>query len=215
MKNFIYILILALILYSCNTFKENEVQIEFYSQDFKKLKTQNELVVIDLDSIENFSELRKVMRKITCKGKACGLKFNFNKTNYHITGFAHCPTNGTNCYFGRNILIINNDTLLTDFRNRENNRTIESLKSELDSITSKVYNFQHNKDILKPALIYLYIDDKYPISNTKKVLKEIAEQFKNINSTNKLDYFQYNILFESEDFFNVPPPPPPPPKIEK
>ena len=210
MKKFNYILILILTLYSCNIFKEKTIQNELYSQDFKKFKTQNELELIDLDSVENFSELRKEMGKIACKGKVSGLKFNFNKTNYYITGFANCPNDVIGCYFGRNTLIIENDTILTDFRNRENNSTIENLKIELDSIISTTYNFQYKKDILRPALIYLYIDDKYPISKTKKVLKEIAEQFKSINSNNKPDYFQYNILFETRSFFAVPPPPPPP-----
>ena len=214
MKNLYYIFILSLLLYSCNTFKEKKVQNELYSQDFKKFKTQDELVLIDLDSIENFSELRKEMGKIACARKVSGIKFNFKKTNYHMTGFAYCPTNGIGCYFGRNILIIKNDTLLTDFKNRKNNRTIENLKTELDSLISKPYNFQHDKNQLRPALIHLFIEDKYPISKTKKVLKEIAEQFESINSKNGPNYFQYHILFEDKTFFTVPPPPPPPVPVE-
>lgn len=209
MKKLNYILILILILYSCDSFKEKTIKKELFSLDFKQFKAKNELELIDLDSVKNFSELRKKIEKITCKGKTSGLKFNFNKTNYYITGFANCPNDAIACYFGRNTLIIKNDTILTDFRNQKNNQTIENLKTELDSIISKTYNFIHNKDVPKPALIYLYIDDKYPISKTKKVLKEIAEQFKSINSSNKPNYFQYNILFESKGFFAVPPPPPP------
>ena len=196
-----------MIIYSCDNFKEKEVQNELYSQDFKKIKSQNELVIIDLDSIENFSALRKEMGKIACTHKTTGLKFNFMKTNYHITGFAECPMSVSGCYFFRNVLIIKNDSIIIDKGNR---KPIENLKNEIDSIISKPFNFQHDKDIIKPALIYLYIDDKYPISMTKKVLKEIAEQFKNINSANNPDFFQYNILFESMDFFISPPPPPPP-----
>lgn len=207
MKNLNYILILAMIFYSCDTFKEKEVRNELYSQDFIKFQTQNKLVIIDLDSIENFSELRKKMGKITCARKASGIKFNFKKTNYHITGFAECPTSVGGCYFRKNILMIKNDSIIIDFKNR---RPIENLKSEIDSIISRPYSFQNNKNILEPALIYLYIDDKYPISKTKKVLKEIADQFENINSTIKPDYFQYDILFKSKYFFIVPPPPPPP-----
>ena len=196
-----------MILYSCDTFKEKEVRNELYSQDFKKFKLQNELVIIDLDSIENFSELREKMGDIACARKASGIKFNFEKTNYHITGFAECPTSVGGCYFRKNILMIKNDSIIIDFKNR---RPIENLRSEIDSIISRSYSFQYNKDILEPALIHLYIDDKYPISMTKKVLKEIAEQFENINSSNKPDYFEYDILFESKYFFIVPPPPPPP-----
>ncbi len=200
-----------MILYSCSNFKEKKVLNELFSQDFKSFQTENKLEVIDLDSFSSFSKLRKKIGEITCKNKASGLKFEFAGTLYHITALADCPTSGEiSCYFRRNLLTIINDSLIIEYGKKNKKASIVYLKTELENIIKKPYNFQHNEDKVKPALIYVFIEDKYPISTTKKVLKEIAEQFENINSGNKPDFFRYNILFESYDITNIPPPPPPP-----
>ena len=204
-------MIFSVILYSCNDFTEKKVLNELFSQDFEKFKAENKLEAIDLDSVGNFSELRKKMGKITCKEKVSGLKFEFTGTLYHITAYADCPTSSViSCYFRRNLLTIINDSLVIEYGKENKKAPIEYLKAELENIIKKPYNFQYNEDKVKPALIRIFIEDKYPISTTKKVLKEIAEQFKNINSGNKPDFFKYNILFESYDITSIPLPPPPP-----
>ncbi len=211
MKNLNYILIFLLILSSCSNLNEKKPLNKLFSQDFVKFQSENEIGIVDLDSLTNFSELRKKMEQLTCEGKVSGLRFELNDTIYHITGFSNCPTSGEiGCYFRRNILSIRNDSLIIGYGKDKDIMPISHLKTELNNIMAKTYNFQYNENKVKPALIYLYVEDKYPISTTKRVLKEIAEKFSIINSKNNPEYFKYNILFEGFDITNIPPPPPPP-----
>ncbi|MEL4308161.1 hypothetical protein [Joostella sp. CR20] len=184
---------------------------ELYSQDFIKLQSENDIEIINLDSVTSFSELRNKMGQITCEGKVSGLRFELKDTIYNITGFSDCPSSRViGCYFRRNLLYVRNDSLLIENGKSKKRKPIAFLKTELNEIMSKTYNFQHNEDKLKPALIHFYVEDKYPIETTKRALKEIARQFKEINSQNDSDYFKYKILFEGFDITNIPPPPPPP-----
>ncbi|AXT62277.1 hypothetical protein D1816_18545 [Aquimarina sp. AD10] len=211
----VYLILGPLVLFLCSC--DNNPKSKLFSQNFEKSKAKNELEVISLDSVMSFSELREMMGKIACKRKVSGLKFEDNDTIYHILGFSSCPTSSEiACYFRRNLLTIKNDSLIIGRGKEKNKKPIKYLKTELENIISKPYNFQHNKDKLKPALIYLYIEDKHTISITKKVLKEIAKQFQNINPVHKPDFFNYTILFKGFDITNVPPPPPPipPPPIK-
>ena len=212
MKNLNYIIIFALILFSCDRIEENNVHNELVSQDFEHFMNKNELEVINLKSFKNFSELREKMEKITCKGKVSGLKFELDGKIYNIAGFSDCPSsNETSCYFRKTFLTIRNDSLVDRYGKERTSKSIEYLKTELENILAKpYYNFKYNEGKIKPALIFLYIEDKYPISTTKKVLKEIAEQFDKINSVNNPEFFEYNILFQSFDISSIPPPPPPP-----
>ncbi len=211
MKNLNYILILFLILSSCSNLDEKKPLYELYSQDFNKLRVDNEIGIIDLDSVSNFSELRKKMGQLTCEGKLPGLRFKSNDTIYHLTGYADCPTSGEiSCYFRRNLLFVRNDSLVLKFGKNKKKEQIEYLKTELNEIMSKSYTFQRNENKLKPALIHFYVEDKYPISTTKRALKEIVKRFAEINTENSFDYFKYDILFEGYDLTSMRPPPPPP-----
>jgi transcriptional antiterminator Rof (Rho-off) len=211
MKNCNYILIFLLTLSSCSNLDEKKTLNELYSQDFLKFQSENDIEIINLDSITNFSKLKTQMGQITCEGKVSGLRFEFRDTIYNITGFSDCPSSGEiGCYFRRNVISIRNDSLIIGYGKDQNEKPISYLKTELNNIMAKAYNFQYNENKVKPALIYFYVEDKYPISTTKRVLKEIAEQFSTINSKNGTDYFKYNILFESFDITKIPPPPPPP-----
>ena len=195
---------------SCVKKDSNIVKPIEYSVDFEKYRDEDRLVIIDLDSIENYSELRMEMGRITCNEKVSGLKINTKTKVHYITGFASCPTSGVvSCYFRRNLIMIKNDSII----NHRSINPIENLKIELDSIMSKSYNFQYNKEILKPALIYLYMDDDVSVSAIKRVLGEIAEQFQKIRINKGPDYFKYHILFEDMNFLEVKPPPPPPPLV--
>ena len=210
MKNLNYRLIILLILSSCSNLEEKKPLNELFSQDYEKFQSQNEIGIVDLDSVTNFSELRKKMGELTCEGKISGLSFELYETRYHITGFSDCPTSGEiGCYFRRNFLSIRNDSLIIGYGKDKEKKPISYLKTELNNIMAKPYNFQYNENKVKPALIHFYVEDKYPISTTKTVLKEIAEQFSTINSKNNSDFFKYNILFEGFDITSIPPPPPP------
>jgi hypothetical protein len=211
MKNPNYILIFFLIISSCSYLDEKKTLNELYSQDFKKSQVDNEIRIVDLDSVKNFSELRKKMGELTCEGKVSGLRFELNDTRYHVTGFSDCPTSGEiGCYFRRNFLTIRNDSLILGHGKEKEKKPISYLKTELNNIMAKPHNFKYNENKVKPALIHFYVEDKYQISKTKTVLKEIAEQFSALNSQNDSEFFKYNILFEGYDISNIPPPPPPP-----
>ena len=211
MKNFKFILIILILVSSCSNIEEKKHLQEFFSNDYKKIQSENEIEIVDLDSFKNFSELRNKMAKLTCVGKVSGLRFMFNKKRYHITGFSNCPSSGEiGCYFRRNYLSIRNDSLILGYGKDKKEKPINYLNTELQNIMAKPHNFRSNENKIKPALFHFYVEDKYPISTTKRVLKEIAEQFSAINSKYGSEYFKYSIHFESFDITNIPPPPPPP-----
>jgi len=208
MKKLSYVLFIALTFICCGGPKERVLEKEVSSKGFIKYKNDDNLKIIELDSFKNFSELRGKMGRLACDGKVSGIKFRYKNRTYYSIGFSECPEfNGVADYFRRNLIIIKNDSLITTLKNRTKQEPIENLQAELKKIVSSNSNFQYDKKILKPALIHLYIEDKYPISTTKKVLKEIIEQFKNINSGEELDYFKYSILFEGGEYLIIPPPP--------
>ncbi|WP_147296631.1 hypothetical protein [Flagellimonas nanhaiensis] len=164
---------------------------------------------ISLDSLQDFGELIKEMQSLSCEEKSIGLEFEQNDTIYKLTGWTECPTSGViSCYFNRNTIIIKNDSLKNLSENWDKMVHISRLDEEIKSISLKDYNFQHDRDILKPALIHLYIEDKFSILKTKEVLKEITRQFKKINSEMGTGFFRYNILFEEFSMLDIPPPPP-------
>lgn len=211
MKNLIYLLLLVFAV-SCEELEENSSlsHSKIYSADFKELEHEQNLEIINIDSIKNFAELRSEMGRLTCEKKVSGLKFTANQKEYYLTGFAGCPTSReTACYFRRNHIVIKNDSLVTDLFHKKK-EPIEYLGEELSNMTSHSYNFEFDEDKMRPALIHLYIDEAQPISTTKKVLKEIVEEFETINSGSPKNFFTYHILFESFDRTNIPPPPPPP-----
>ncbi|MCY2686786.1 hypothetical protein [Salinimicrobium sp. TH3] len=208
MKNWIYILILILTTVSCEKFEETSNNQRVYSTDYRSLETESNFEVIDIDSVQNYSELISEMEKLTCQNKISGLKFTFQEKEYFLTGITGCPTkNETACYFARNLIIVKNDSIITDLFNNKK-IPIENLQQELNEIASKPFNFQFDKDDIKPALIHLYIEKNENISTTKKVLKEIVVQFDKFNSESNPDFFKYNILFERFDRTKIPPPPP-------
>ena len=217
MRKILYILIPFLTFSSCETYqeqKESEIQ-KIYSDHFEELRNEKNFKIINIDSCQNFQELTSKMGEFTCEEITAGLSFTYDDKEYFLTGFSECPTfNGVACYFRRNIIIIKNDSIVTDLFNKEK-VAIEDLEIELNDIISHPYNFKYNEQILKPALIHLYIDENQNINQTKKVLKEIVENFQKINSNQKTNFFKYNILFEDFDRTNFPPPPPPPPLPEE
>lgn len=213
MRILLYLIIL--IFASCDKSNTNQNQIEIFTKDYRELKSKNILEVINIETIKNFSSLRKMMGNITCNGKASGLKFESNDTLYHTTGFSECPTSQEiGCYFRRNIITIKNDSIV--IKDEEKTKVgINHLTEVLNTIIDNPNNFQSNKNQIKPALIYLYIDDKYSIETTKTVLKEIVTQFQSINKFKGTDYFNFDILFQSYDISSLPPlpkPPKPPPE---
>jgi len=209
MRLFRNLILVVLVLISCNSFIKKKTNNELYSFAFKNFEIENKLELIDLDSIKTYSELIEEMERIDCSGKISGLKFKYEETNYNIVGYAYCPDiDDTACYFSPNIFTVKNDSLISRFKEIKN-KPIEYLKTKLDTIITKKYNFHYKQNKVKPAIIHFHLEDKYSISMVKKVLKEIAESFKKINRNKSPDFFEYDILFEGFSISDIPHPPPP------
>ena len=209
--NITYIIIFISVC-SCNQ-QEIKPQAQLFSQDYLELKKDNKLEIIDLDSVHNYKNLISRMSKIACKDKLSGLKISFKDTIYNIIGYTNCPEDNTiGCYFRRNFITIQNDSLILERSNKGRKEPIGYLKTMIDSIISKPHNYISNEDKLKPALIQFNVEEKYPINTTKKVLREIATRFQAVVKTDNPDFFSYSILFVNYDISKIPPPPPPPSK---
>jgi hypothetical protein len=214
MKLFYSLLFVLLMLSGCGDYDQEEINSvhELNSAAFAKYQEENKLRLVDLDSVKSYGELISIMKNINCEGEIPGLKVVIKDVVYNLTGWAGCPnSNEVSCYFRVNHIMIKNDSIVTD---RKNKLPVEQLDEVLREIISQPYTFQFDSDNVRPALISLYVEDKYPISVTKKVLKEIAVEFEKLATANNPDFFTYNILFRSFDYINIPPPPPPPISVE-
>ena len=85
MKILFKILIFVLFLNSCVSKESYDVKTKIYSVDYEKYRNRNELKTIDLDSIENYSDLRFEMGRIACDDKVSGLKIKLKTTNSPIS----------------------------------------------------------------------------------------------------------------------------------
>lgn len=205
-----------MILISCSAIDEREN----FEKDIISISSDNYLLysnkpnfqVINLDSAQNFGELISKMSKLSCAGKIVGLKFSYKENVYNMMGNNLCPYDNTiSCHFGINRITIKNDSLINYAQDWNNKVHIKNLNTELEKIIESKYAFQYGKDIPKPVLINLHIEDKFSIAKTKEVLSEIINQFNKINSRMGMgvNYFEYNILFEKYSILDIPPPPPP------
>ncbi|MGB7785323.1 MAG: hypothetical protein WBL27_04405 [Salinimicrobium sp.] len=169
--------------------------------------------MIDLDSMSNFAELRIEMGRLTCEKRPAAITFGNEDKRYFLTGYAKCPTsNEVACYFRKNFINIKNDSIVTGAYNKRR-IPIEELNSELVSLTAHPSSYKLQEDVMKPALITLYIDQAEDISTTKQVLKEIVESFEKMNTEEQPGFFEYAILFSSYDPTRIPPPPPLPSNV--
>ncbi|WP_029036694.1 hypothetical protein [Salinimicrobium xinjiangense] len=207
MKTGFSFLILLLSLYSCSTLEEHILQEEVYSADYKELLTKEEFNIIDIDSVNNIPELTSQMAALACERKTAGLKFTFDEKAFHLTANARCPNpRETSCHFQQiQITIINDSIVRSPFGIIK--EPIENLEDLVTEISNKPYFFRIKKDIMKRGLIHLYFEENEDISTAKKVLAEIAEVFGKMNSGEKTDFFEYDILIT--EYSPIPPPPPP------
>ena len=222
MKALLYISALFIIGVGCDRPFVNEqedsqkLSSEFLSSEYSEHFNQPDFETVNLDSLQNFGKLLDNMERISCANKSTGITFTFHDTIYKLMGFTGCPTsNVISCHFNRNTLFVKNDSIKNLSGDWDEMVYIENLDKEIEKVSEVDYHFQFDKDVLKPALIHLYIENKYPISKTKAVLKEIVQQFEKINSEMGSDFFRYNINFERYSMVDIPPPPPPPEFIEE
>lgn len=208
----ISVLILCFLLSSCESYDDPDQQ-KLYSPGFEKMAGREDLVMIDLDSMSSFAELRDKMGRLTCQRTPSAITFEYQNKKYFLTGYADCPTtHEVACYFRKNFINIKNDSVVTDLFN-DNRLPIEELESELISLTTFPSNFKLQEDIMKPALITLYIDEAENISTTRKVLSEIVKSFQKINTEEQPGFFEYAVLFSFYDPTRIPPPPPLPEQV--
>jgi hypothetical protein len=180
------------------------------SQDFLDVHDRPDFEIIQIDSLANYRQLLNGMHRLSCEDKYIGIQFSYRDTIYGITGFTGCPTAEIiSCHFNRNIFLIRNDSLKNLGFNDGKKVHINNLKEEIKKISTSAYRFKFDKSSVDPALIHLFIENKFPITLTKEVLREVIIQFDKISSEKGPDYFKYNVLFEGISMMDIPPPPPP------
>lgn len=219
MKTLVYLVILSLFLFSCDSefakehLEQESTLPEVSSYRFLELKKEPNFETIEIDSLQNFGAVIKNMEILTCAGKSFGLTFTENDTIYQLTGSSGCPDDTSiPCYFRVNELIIKNDSLKNYSGDWDKIIPIQNLSAELKKIVDNEFSFRWDTNVLKPTMISLYIDDKFPIEKTKAVLKTITQEFNNINAAHgDKNYLPYFILFENYSCLDIPAPPPPPP----
>lgn len=185
-------------------------EAQFYSKDFLEHKLEKDFEILKLDSFENFAELLESMEILSCEDKWIGLEFDYENISYHVTGYTECPTSGIiACHFNRNMVFVKNDSLrLSGFG--EGKFHINELKTEIIKFNDySEYHGIFGKRRLKPALVFLYVENNLPMERTKEVIKEIVEQFKSVNEELGTKKYSYQLNFERYSYLDIPPPPPP------
>ncbi len=185
-------------------------EAQFYRKEFLESKMKNNFEVLDLESFGNFEELLVVMETLSCEDKSIGLQFEFENASYHAIGFTECPTSGEiACYFNQNMVFVKNDSI-RHLGFESETKHISELKTEI--ITFNDYSEYHRLNgskRLKPVLVLLNVENKFPISKTKEVIKEIVRQFEDVNKELGTEKYRYYLSFERYSNFDFIPPPPP------
>ncbi|SHG69152.1 hypothetical protein [Flagellimonas flava] len=181
---------------------------QFFTPNYLQSNMEEGFEVLNLDTYNNYGDLLDAMETLSCEEKGIGLKFEHEGISYHTTGFAECPTSWViDCYFNRNMVMVKNDSL----RHFTKKRHISELQNEIMEFNDySGYQGLRGNRRLKPSLLFLYVEDKYPIAKTKEVLKEIVTQFEGINKELGHQKYRYHLQFERFSNFDIPPPPPPP-----
>jgi hypothetical protein len=208
MKKLSSIFLIALTIYSCNnstskTLEDEDIEKEFFSNEFKRSIGEKNLEIINIDSISDFSNLRKEIGELTCKEKIPGLTFSLNNKRYNLIGYGKCDSTGEiKCKNASSLVYIQNDSIITDLIKNERIH-ISQLQNILLDIESDNYKYKITDNSQIPILINLDIDDEKPISVTKIVLKEIGENFDDFSADRTLNLNSYNIFFSEYVIGNI------------
>lgn len=221
MKAISLLLLAFLLLLSCEP-KEDEQHFEILktnlpevvSYRFLEYQKEPNFEAVNIDMLKNLGEMISRLEQLACQEKYTGIELTQNDTIYKLMGWTGCPDDATiSCYFRVNRIYIKNDSLQSLSHNRDSMLPIRELRNEIEKVTKKEFSFRWNENILKTAIIEVFVDDKFPIEKTKEILKEITKVFKKINTENGKDYFEYQINFTGSSWLDVPPPPPPAPPV--
>ena len=163
------------------------------------------LAEIDINSVESYGELYKIMEDNACNGKTSVVKFTHLDQNYNIAGFVRCPaTTGTDCFFRVNHIDITGDSIIYDY---DKKLPVEKLSEALSDLMADPHKYKFQSTSMMPAVIWFYGDKDQSIEETKDLLIRITTEFDRINNSEK-GKFPYYINFESRKYQRIPPPPP-------
>ena len=179
MKKIVFISIIFSLFLSCKTKKD---KAEFYYPRISSFKSDSLLTNIQLDSIENYEELTKILDRITCSGKTPVLKFSNEKYEFNLIVFKICSeANLVADYSKRNVLYIQNDSIII---NNEMEKSFNNLKSVLKRhILNPKKESDYSMNVEK-AIIFYYQDSLYHKEKIKTQLIKIATEFNQLNKKN-------------------------------
>lgn len=170
-----------------------DITQNFYSKDFKDKLDKKELTVLDIDTFPNFSELKENISALYCEDRVAGLTFSVNDAQYNLIGYADCKSK-KKCLAASSLIFIQNDSIITDITNNQKVH-ISNLHCLIEDIQRDNYKYINSKDPEIPSLIFFHVDDTYPISLTKSILKEISINFDNPDLDTKIETRPYTIYF--------------------
>src|SRR6056297_2228993 len=205
-KHFIIFLLVCFttLSFSCDNSSENNqddklselTSSKIFSNQFLEYQGEPDFEVINLENVPNFNTLIDRMQTLSCEDKYTGIVYQFNDTIYHQYAYVECPTSDViSCFLNRNTIHIKNDSLVNYRGFIDRLHPINSLADQLNLMKHVDYYDSVGKPILKQVLIYLNIENHYPISKTKEVLAEIEKQFTKANKEKGDNYYRYMIFF--------------------
>ena len=167
MRNTIFILILSCLLWNCgkNNGEKEQIVIDKPIQYFKTFRlADNELIEYDIDTLNNFNEVIKILDKTDCSQEYALFKLETDSKIYKIQPLQICKSIFD--YKLREILYINTDSITINY----------DLKLPIDSLNIALTNHLFNPNE----------DRNHPFSDEKKLISINVDSTKNITETKKL-----------------------------
>lgn len=202
MRKVIYLLCFFILILGCKAQNKSTDRIDRCYPDPEIFKQLEKTSFIALDSVENYGRLLEVMDRITCNEIAPILQFSDQMTNYNLLSFIECSqSNSVADYFRKNEIRVENDSIFSAF---EKGKITADFEEILKTIISEPISYmEYGGDTLKPALIFFYADQDYPIEKIKGNLIKIISDYEGLKSSENGE-FPFAILFERNKF--IPPP---------
>lgn len=217
MKKLLFIVILPLLCINCDAMDPtealalNKAAVVLKSQLYAANEALENFEVLHIDDFKNFTDLTQAIEDLACADKRVGLEFTDNDTIYKQTAWTYCSEdNMVVCSRGVRKLSIKNDSLL-NLAGDWKKKSIRHLAQEVSIINELNHAYENNKYSSIPTIVYLNIDDEFPIAKTKEVLKEITKTFYAVRKENEMQSKGFTLVFSPFDWLGIPPPPPPPP----
>ncbi|MGM0934191.1 MAG: hypothetical protein ACQEWD_12175 [Bacteroidota bacterium] len=207
MRKILYILIIGLLIISCQSCKSDKAdKEELFFPAKADFADTSKLVFHRLESFDNYQSLFKAIDSVTCADKKPVLQFENKKYKFNLIALAHCSeANSVVDYRLKNVIGINNDSIIV-------NREIKTTVADLREIMAKHYlNYGKNSDYSErpeKAVINLYLEPKTDTGKIENLLEKIATEFYDLKKGED-DNFRLMILFKDYpmEIFPIPPMP--------